>query len=79
MKPVTMTSGTHNMTRSPLGRTEAGLLASACNLDLKNPNAKRDFDHRPPEQLAEDITNQEQRIAEIMGEIKEILGKGVEP
>jgi type I restriction enzyme M protein len=49
------------------------LLANGCNLDRKNPGAATDFDHLPPEQLADDILKKEQRIAEIMGEIKEIL------
>lgn len=25
------------------------LLASDCNLDMKNPNARQDFEHMPPE------------------------------
>jgi len=49
------------------------LLANGCNLDRKNPNAATDFEHLPPEQLADDILKKEQRIAEIMGEIKELL------
>jgi type I restriction enzyme M protein len=43
------------------------------NLDRKNPNAKDDFEHLPPEQLADDILQKELRIAEIMREIKELL------
>jgi type I restriction enzyme M protein len=43
------------------------------NLDRKNPNAPTDFDHLPPEQLADDILKKEQRIAEIMLEIKHAL------
>ncbi len=31
----------------------------------------------PPEQLVDDILKKEQRIAEIMAEIKQVLGKGV--
>jgi type I restriction enzyme M protein len=50
------------------------LLASGCNLDRKNPNAKQDYEHLPPEQLAEDILQKELRIAEIMREIKALLG-----
>jgi len=46
------------------------LLAAGCNLDRKNPNAATDFEHLPPEQLADDILKKEQRIAEIMAEIK---------
>lgn len=45
------------------------------NLDRKNPNAKDDFEHLPPERLADDILQKELRIAEIMREIKELLGK----
>ncbi len=40
------------------------------NLDRKNPNAATDFEHLPPEQLADDILKKEQRITEIMAEIK---------
>jgi type I restriction enzyme M protein len=43
------------------------------NLDRKNPDAKDDFEHLPPEQLADDILQKELRIAEIMREIKELL------
>lgn len=46
----------------------------AVNLDRKNPNATADFEHLPPEQLADDILKKEQRIAEIMMEIKRALG-----
>lgn len=46
------------------------LLANGCNLDRKNPNAATDFQHLPPEQLADDILKKEQRIAAIMSEIK---------
>ena len=48
----------------------------AVNLDVKNPNAKDDFEHLPPEQLAADILKKEQRIAEIMGEIQAVLKAG---
>ena len=50
------------------------LLHSNCNLDRKNPRGKVDFEHLPPEQLADDILNKELRIAELMREIKAILG-----
>lgn len=43
------------------------------NLDRKNPRGKVDFEHLPPEQLADDILNKELRIAEIMREIKAAL------
>lgn len=51
----------------------AELLSTNCNLDCKNPRGKEDFEHLPPEQLADDILKKEQRIAEIMVEIKAIL------
>jgi len=49
------------------------ILASGCNLDRKNPNGKEDLAHLPPEQLADSILKKEQRIAELMGEIKTAL------
>ena len=52
------------------------LLASGCNLDRKNPNAKEDITHLPPEKLADSILKKEQQIAEIMGKIKGLLAKG---
>ncbi|MDW8310836.1 MAG: N-6 DNA methylase [Verrucomicrobiales bacterium] len=51
----------------------AELLASGCNLDRKNPRAKEDITHLPPEQLAASILEKEQRIAEIMGRIRKLL------
>src|SRR5438128_2614021 len=52
--------------------SEQGALVSV-NLDIKNPNAKEDLEHLPPEQLAADILKKEQRIAELMEEIKQVL------
>jgi type I restriction enzyme M protein len=49
------------------------LLANGCNLDRKNPNAAADFEHLPPEQLVSDILKKEQRIMEIMVEIRATL------
>jgi len=43
------------------------------NLDRKNPRAKGDITHLPPEQLAADILKKEQRIAEITGNIQKLL------
>ena len=51
---------------------ERGSLVSV-NLDVKNPSAKQDFEHLPPEQLVEDILQKEHRIAELMAEIKHLL------
>ncbi|MFT2093866.1 type I restriction-modification system subunit M [Acidiphilium multivorum] len=50
------------------------LLNANCNLDRKNPRAKVDFEHLPPDQLADDILKKELRIAELMREIKGALG-----
>jgi type I restriction enzyme M protein len=50
------------------------LLDANCNLDRKNPRAKADFEHLPPEQLTDDILKKELRIAELMREIKAALG-----
>jgi len=52
------------------------ILANDCNLDIKNPNAKEDFEHQSPEQLIEDILKKEQRIVEIMTNIKQLLTQG---
>ena len=54
----------------------ADILKNGCNLDIKNPRGKVDFEHLPPEQLADDILKKELRIAEIMGEIKDLLKGG---
>ena len=54
------------------------LLTNGCNLDMKNPHAKADLAHLPPEQLADSILAKEQRIAELVTEIKQALvGTGV--
>ena len=46
---------------------------NGCNLDVKNPRNKLDLQHLPPEQLVDGILKKEERIIEIMGEIKELL------
>jgi type I restriction enzyme M protein len=46
------------------------------NLDRKNPNAKPDAEHLPPEQLVESILAKEAKIAVIVGEIKGLLAGG---
>jgi type I restriction enzyme M protein len=53
----------------------AELLANGCNLDRKNPSAKEDITHLPPDQLAASILQKEQRIAEIMGNVRKLLAK----
>jgi len=59
-----------------LNTDDAGNVVSV-NLDIKNPRGAPDLDHLPPEQLVADILEKEQRIVEIMGEIKTVLTKGV--
>jgi type I restriction enzyme M protein len=51
------------------------ILGNNCNLDRKNPRAKEDIAHLPPEVLAKSILEKEKRIAEIMGEIQDLLKK----
>ena len=53
----------------------AELLANGCNLDRKNPRAREDITHLPPEQLARSIVEKERRIGEIMGNIRKLLAK----
>jgi predicted nucleotidyltransferase len=40
------------------------IVADGSNLDRKNPAAKVDFEHMPPEQLVEDILAKERRVVE---------------
>jgi type I restriction enzyme M protein len=49
------------------------LLANNSNLDRKNPRAKEDITHLPPDQLAIDILKKEQRIEEIIARIQRKL------
>lgn len=51
------------------------LIANNCNLDRKNPSAKEDITHLPPEQLAQSILQKEQKIAEIVGRIQKLLAQ----
>lgn len=51
------------------------LLATGCNLDRKNPTAKVDITHLPPEQLVAAILKKEQRIAEITDNIAKLLAE----
>lgn len=43
---------------------------------IKNPAAKEDLEHLPPEKLVESIVEKEKRILEILGEIKALLAEG---
>nr|HPR90305.1 N-6 DNA methylase [Synergistaceae bacterium] len=54
---------------------ESGNLVSA-NLDIKNPDGGEKLKHLPPEKLVESILAKEERIIEIMDEIKWVLGEG---
>lgn len=53
----------------------AELLAANCNFDRKNPSAKEDITHLPPAQIAESILRKEQRIAEIVNSVRNLLAK----
>src|SRR5438477_6908545 len=46
------------------------LLANNCNLDRKNPRAKIDVTHLPPDELVANILQKEQRIIEIVENVK---------
>ena len=46
----------------------------SCNLDLKNPHAKDEAEHLPPEQLLARIRGREDEIQAALGEIEEIIG-----
>jgi type I restriction enzyme M protein len=45
----------------------------SANLDLKNPSAKDDLEHLPPEQLLDSILAKEKRIMELIRETKSLL------
>lgn len=51
----------------------AELLANGFNLDRKNPRAKEDIAHLPPDELAASILEKERRIAEIVAGIQKLL------
>ncbi|MBK7136039.1 MAG: SAM-dependent DNA methyltransferase [Rhodocyclales bacterium] len=53
----------------------AELLANNCNLDRKNPSAKEDVTHLPPEELVAGILDKERRIADIVRRIQGLLTK----
>ena len=52
------------------------IVENGVNLDIMNPCGKEDFEHLPPEKLVEDIVLKEQRILEIMAEIRQVLAGG---
>lgn len=51
----------------------AELLKNGCNFDRKNPSAKEDITHLPPQELAASILEKERRIAEIVAGIHKLL------
>ncbi len=53
---------------------EKGAVVSV-NLDVSNPNRAADLQHRSPEELIESIMAKERRIAELMDEIRQMVGK----
>src|SRR5438552_156028 len=55
------------------------ILDNGCNLDIKNPAARDDLEHQPPEKLVESIVAKEHKILELMGEIKAMLAEGIKP
>lgn len=46
------------------------------NLDIKNPDGGEKLKHLPPEELVDSILKKEERIIEIIDEIKWVLGEG---
>ena len=53
----------------------AELLSANSNLDRKNPRGAADITHLPPEEIVASILHMEQRIAEIIGNIRDLLAK----
>ena len=56
----------------------AELVAGHSNLDRKNLRAKKDIAHLPRKQIAANILEKEQRIAEIMGRIQNLLARSAD-
>ena len=55
------------------------ITAANYNLDVKNPHAKADSEHLPPEQLVADILAKELQIADVMREVQALLAEKPEP
>ena len=51
------------------------IAAKDYNLDIKNPNGKKDLEQLPPEELVESILAKEERIMQIMDDIKKLLAE----
>lgn len=52
----------------------ATIAANGYRADITNPNAKADFEHLPPEQLADDSVQKELRVHEVTRDIKDSQG-----
>ena len=55
--------------------TAEQIAGNGYNLDIKNPNGKKDLEQLPPEELVESILAKEERIVQIMDEIKGLLAE----
>jgi type I restriction enzyme M protein len=53
----------------------AELLSNNCNLDRKNPRAKEDIAHLPPQKIVASILEKERRITEIICNIQQMIAK----
>jgi type I restriction enzyme M protein len=51
------------------------VLASGCNLELKNPHGPAGVDHRPPTEIIQDLTTSEQEIMRLLKEITELVAQ----
>jgi type I restriction enzyme M protein len=56
-------------------KTDADGSVVSVNLDIKNPRGAPDLEHLPPEQLVEDILPKEQRIIEIVSEVRGLFAR----
>ncbi len=52
---------------------DAGGNLVSVNLDIKNPNAKDELEHLPPEKLAESILQREEEISKLMREVVDLI------
>ena len=50
----------------------ADVVASGCNLDIKNPRGQETLEHLPPEKLADSIAKKNLRVGQIMDEIRDV-------
>ena len=71
---------TDAMARLAASDFSASVLDMCCGsrmfwFDRKNPRGAADIAHLPPEELVASILHKEQRIAELMGNIRDLLAK----